>query len=81
MSARSGSRTGSAVSDSATASPRESYTMGNGSPQYRCLENSQSRNRWDRAPWPAPRASSQPTVAAIASGLLSPVSCGPGPGR
>lgn len=68
----SGNATGSIDSGNATGRPSLSYTMGNGSPQYRCRENNQSRNRYVTVPEPAPRSSSHAMIVCFASSTLIP---------
>ena len=71
-SSTSGSSSGSIDSGSATGRPVSSYTIGNGSPQYRCRLNSQSRSRNVTAPSPWPSRSSHSMIVALASATSRP---------
>ena len=68
----SGSSTGSADSGSGRARPSASYTIGNGSPQYRCLAKSQSRSLYSTRACPRPSVASRLVMASFAEATLSP---------
>ena len=68
----SGSATGSIDSGSAIGRPVSSYTIGNGSPQYRWRLNSQSRSLYVIAPAPLFVSSSHSVILRLASSTCRP---------
>jgi hypothetical protein len=69
-----GSSTGRSPSGTATTLPSSRWSSGNGSPQYRCRLNSQSRSLYVTFAEPRPFSESQRIVFAFASATPRPSS-------
>src|SRR5690625_757103 len=72
ISSISGNSCGNSSSGMVVIVPSSQCIIGIGSPQYRCLENSQSRRRYVTSLLPFPVSSSQLLILAMSSSVFNP---------